>query len=74
VVALHTTAIWEKVVAGSSPDDVDFFFKLPNPSSRAMALGPTQPLTKMSIRNLSEGKRRPARKADNRTAICVPIV
>jgi hypothetical protein len=26
---------------GSSPDDVDFFFNRPNPSSRTMALGST---------------------------------
>jgi hypothetical protein len=31
------------------------FFSLPNPSSRTMALGPTQPLTEMSTRNLPEG-------------------
>jgi hypothetical protein len=30
----------------------DFFFNLPNPSSRTMALGSTQPLTEMSTRNL----------------------
>jgi hypothetical protein len=28
----------------------------------------------MSTRNLSGGKRRPAREADNLTAICEPIV
>jgi hypothetical protein len=39
-----------------------------------MALGSTQPLTEMSTRNLLEGKGRPARKADNLTAICEPIV
>jgi hypothetical protein len=39
-----------------------------------MALGSTQPLTEMSTRNLSEGKGRPARKADNLTAICEPTV
>jgi hypothetical protein len=38
-------------VTGSSPDEVDFF-NLPNASSRAVALGSTQPLTKMSTRNL----------------------
>jgi hypothetical protein len=43
-------------VAGSRPDEVDFFFNLRNPSSRAMALGLTQPLTEMSARNLPEGK------------------
>jgi hypothetical protein len=51
------------------------FFNLSNPSSRTMALGSTQPLTGMSTRNLPEGgKGRPARKADNLTAICEPIV
>jgi hypothetical protein len=38
------------VFAGSSPDEVDFF-NLPNPSSRTMVLGSTQPLTEMSTRN-----------------------
>jgi hypothetical protein len=62
-------------VVGSSPDEVDFFFfNLLNPSSRTMALGSTQPLTEMSTRNLAGGKGRPARKADNLTAICEPIV
>jgi hypothetical protein len=36
---------------GSSSDEVDIF-NLPNPSSRTMALGSTQTLTEMSIRNL----------------------
>jgi hypothetical protein len=35
-----------------------------------MALGSTKPLTKMSTWNLLLGKGRPARKADNITAIC----
>jgi hypothetical protein len=39
-----------------------------------MALGSTQPLTEMSTGNLPGGKGRPARKADNLTAICEPIV
>jgi hypothetical protein len=39
-----------------------------------MALGPTQPLTEMSTRNLPGGKGRPMRQADNFTAICEPIV
>jgi hypothetical protein len=55
------------------PDEVDFF-NLPNPSSRTMALGSTQPLTEMSTRNIPGGEGRPARKADNLTAICEPIV
>jgi hypothetical protein len=39
-----------------------------------MALGSTQHLKEKSIRNLPGGKGRPARKADNVTAICEPIV
>jgi hypothetical protein len=39
-----------------------------------MALGWTQPLTEISTRNLSGGKVRSARKADNLTAICEPTV
>jgi hypothetical protein len=39
-----------------------------------MSLALTQALTEMSIRNLSVGKGRLARKADNLTAICEPIV
>jgi hypothetical protein len=31
------------------------FFNLPNPSSHTIALGSTQPLTEMSIRNLPGG-------------------
>jgi hypothetical protein len=59
---------------GLSPNEVFFIFNLPNPSSRTMALGSTQPLTEMSTRNLPVGKGRPARKADNLTALCEPIV
>jgi hypothetical protein len=46
------------------PDEVDFF-NLPNPCGHTMALGSTQPLTKMSARNLPGGKKQPAREADN---------
>jgi hypothetical protein len=52
------------------PDKVDFF----NPSNRTMALGSTQPLTQMRTRSLPGGKKRPARRADNLTAIFEPIV
>jgi hypothetical protein len=38
------------------------------------ALGSTQPLTEMSTRNLPRGKGRPARWADNLTAVCEPNV
>jgi hypothetical protein len=63
--------------AGRSPvrvlNEVDFS-NLPNPSSRTMALGSTQPLTEMSARNLPGGKKWPARRADNLAAICEPNV
>jgi hypothetical protein len=39
-----------------------------------MALGSTQPATEVSTRNLPGGKGRPARNADNHTAICQPII
>jgi hypothetical protein len=55
------------------PDEVEFF-NLPNPSSHTMALGSTQPLTKMSTRNLFGGKKRPARRAENLAAIYEPNV
>jgi hypothetical protein len=58
--------------AGRSPvrisAEVDFL-NLPNPSSRTMTPGSTQPLTEMSTRNLPGGKKRPARTADNLAAI-----
>jgi hypothetical protein len=39
-----------------------------------MALGSTQPPTEMSTRNIPGSKGRPARKADNLTAIYEPII
>jgi hypothetical protein len=60
--------------AGSIPDEVNSFFNSPNISSRTMTLGSTQPISEMSSRNLHEGKGRLARKADNLTGICEPIV
>jgi hypothetical protein len=39
-----------------------------------MALGSNQSLTEMSTRNIPGGKEWSARKADNFTAICEPIV
>jgi hypothetical protein len=63
--------------AGRSPvrilDEVDIF-NLPNPSSRTMVLGSTQPLKEMSTRKLPGGKKRPARRADNLAAIYEPNV
>jgi hypothetical protein len=49
-------------------------FNLPNPSSCTMALRSAQPLTKMSTKDLPGGKKRPARRADNRAATCEPNV
>jgi hypothetical protein len=51
------------------------FSNLPNPSGRTVALGSTQPLTEMSIRNVKKktkpgGKVRRARRDDNLAAIC----
>jgi hypothetical protein len=50
------------------------FFYFPNPFSRTIALGSTEPLTEMITRNLPGDKERLARKADNLTAICEPFV
>jgi hypothetical protein len=61
-------------VAGLIPDEVIECFSSPNPASRTMALGSTQPLTEMSTRNLPGGRGRPVRGADNLTTICEPIV
>jgi hypothetical protein len=74
-VALLVEALYCKPkVAGSIPNEVIVFFIWPNSSSRTMALGSTLPLTEMSTRNLPGGKGRRARKADNLTTICEPIV
>jgi hypothetical protein len=67
--AIFSVSVYEG--AGSFPDAVIGFFDLRIPSSRAMALGSTQLLTEMSIRNLP-GVR--GRKTDNFTTICEPIV
>jgi hypothetical protein len=50
------------------------FFNLPNPSSRTMALGLTQPLTKMSTRNFPGGKKGPAHRVDNLATTYEPNV
>jgi hypothetical protein len=52
---------------------LDFSMDLTLPAATT-ALGSTQHLTEMSARNLPGGKERPARKADNLTAICEPVV
>jgi hypothetical protein len=50
----------------------DVFFS--NPSNRTMALGLTKLITGMNTRNLVGGEALRARKAENLTAICEPIV
>jgi ABC-type hemin transport system ATPase subunit len=55
-------------------DEVDFFFNLSNPTSHTMALVSTQPLTEMSTRNLTGGKKQPVHRADNLAAIYEPNV
>jgi hypothetical protein len=65
--ARHSVVGWGTMLqAGRSGVRVSMrwiIFNWPNPSSRTMALGSTQPLTEMSTRNLPGGKRRPACKA-----------
>jgi hypothetical protein len=55
-------------------EEVIGLFNSHNPSSRIMALGSTQLVTEMSTVNLPGAEGRPARKADNLTAISEPIV
>jgi hypothetical protein len=52
------------------PYMVILFLNWPNPSSCAMALGSTQPLTEMGTRSLPGGKGQLTCKADNFTTIC----
>jgi hypothetical protein len=59
----HYATSWK--VADSIPDEVIGYFNLPTPSSSTMDLRSIQPLTEMSTS---------ARKADNLTANCEPIV
>jgi hypothetical protein len=54
-------------------DEVDFLIYLTLPA-RTMAVGSTQPLTKMSTRNFPVGKKSPARKGDNLVAIYKPNI
>jgi hypothetical protein len=62
-------------VTGSIPSEVVGIFSLPNPSSRAMALGSTQFLTEISTRNLRESKGLPASaQTENLTDNCEPML
>jgi hypothetical protein len=71
---LQHTHIRYSCLKMSITDKVIPFFNWPNPSSRTMALGLTQPLTEMSTRNLDGSKGQPAHKADNVTTMCKRIV
>jgi hypothetical protein len=52
----------------------NFFFNLPNPSSRTMGVGSTQPLTEMSIRNLYGGKGDPCVRLTTLDPVCEQLV
>jgi hypothetical protein len=58
----------------SIPDEVIRYSNLPSHSRSNMILALTRPLSEISTRNLPGSKERPARKADNFTAICEPII
>jgi hypothetical protein len=58
----------------SIADEVTGIFNSPIPSSQTMALGSTQRLTEISIRNLPGGKGRLAPRGDKLTAICETII
>jgi hypothetical protein len=72
--ALLVEALYYKSLGRSFESRWDGFLNFPNPSSRSMALWSTETLREMSTRNLPGGKGRPARKADNLTSTCEPIV
>jgi hypothetical protein len=73
-VQLVEALYYSRKVVGSIPNEVIGFFNWPNPSSRTMNLGSTQPLEELRTRDIPGGKGRPAREADNLTAICEPTV
>ena len=55
---------------GSIPDCVIGIFHLHNPSGRTMALGSTQPLREMSIRNIFWAIKMPVCRADKLPTSC----
>jgi hypothetical protein len=61
-------------VAGSIPDEVNGFLNYRNSPSCSMALMSAQLLMEMSTRNLPGSKGLPARKADDITLDCEPMV
>jgi hypothetical protein len=54
VLCHHHVSNFEDIQYFITPDEADFF-NLPNPSSRTLAPGSTQPLTEMCTRNLPGG-------------------
>jgi hypothetical protein len=58
---------------GSSPDEGGFFSMYLIFLAALWPWGSTRSLTEMRTRNLPGGKGRPARRADNLTAICDPF-
>jgi hypothetical protein len=56
-VAKLVEALRYNPVAGSILDGVTGIFYRHNPSDRTVALGPSQPLTEMSTRNIPWGKK-----------------
>jgi hypothetical protein len=67
-------ALVNKVASASKVPVTDIWNSNSALDSRYMALGSTQPLTKMSTRVLPGGKERMAHKANNITFICQPII
>ena len=57
------------MVPGSMPGDVTGFFSDMSSSDRNMALGSTQPLVKISTRDISWRYRRPVREGDDLTTL-----
>jgi hypothetical protein len=72
-VALLVEALFYKLEGRRFESRMMGFLNLPDPSSRTMTLGSTQPLTKISTRNLPGGKKRPAHRAANLAAIFTGI-
>jgi hypothetical protein len=73
----HFGSVWNYEALSykhSIPDEVIGFLNWCNPSNGILTLGSTQPLTEMSTRNFTWGYGCPARKADDLTAICEPII
>jgi hypothetical protein len=69
---MHSTT--SQKVAGSILNKVVGFFSKPDPTSRFVDLGSSQPLTEISTRNLPMASGQQERKADSIIAIYAPTV